>query len=263
MKTTEFKNNFALQLSEPFSWRLSWHKVSLLSLLLVCSLTLFASRTYADNQQNTVSELSISAAEQLLQQLALMPSLHVRFKQRLLGNKGETLDESQGRLLWMRPDFFRWDISQPYEQSIVVKHSKQYQYDKDLEQLTVQQLDEQAIALPSILLANDTAQLNQHFTVRKLQSDSALEATTLKENHARAQALSSQLTAYELKPVEANAEILAFILWFDKKQLSSIHLLDSLQQISEFTLEHVLDAQLDQTDFEFALEPDVEVIELN
>ena len=86
-------------------------------------------------------------------------SARARFAQMVLDKDLKPLQQAQGVMQFARPGRFRWDYSKPYEQTIVGDGEKLWIYDKDLNQVTVRNLDKAIGASPAALLSgrNDLA----------------------------------------------------------------------------------------------------------
>ncbi len=208
-----------------------------------------------ENQENTVVELvdtaspTSSAGQRLLDQLNTLQDLNASFVQTVRDAKGVVVDESRGRFLWKRPRLFRWDIEQPFAQSIVIKNDEQYQYDADLEQLTIQPLDSNAATLPNILLASDETALNKNYRVRTIERRAATEF---------GDAGSSEL--FSISPRQVNAELETILLEFKRGALVSIDIVDSLQQTSRFELSPNGGDALSADDFEIVTAPGTVIV---
>jgi outer membrane lipoprotein carrier protein len=100
-------------------------------------------------------------AEQFLQGLE---GLQAQFKQTLSDRTGQVTDESSGTLAIKRPNRFRWDYRDPYEQVIVSDGTRVWVYDSDLEQVTVRKLDVALSSTPAMLLSGD-GELTANFNV--------------------------------------------------------------------------------------------------
>lgn len=78
-------------------------------------------------------------------------------------NKGT----QSGNFSFERPGRFVWDITKPYEQKVVSDGQKVYQYDPDLAQVTIRNIQDSVGASPaSILFGNND--LDDNFTVKVL-----------------------------------------------------------------------------------------------
>jgi outer membrane lipoprotein carrier protein len=100
-------------------------------------------------------------AEQFLQGLQ---GLQAEFRQRLTDRTGKVTDESSGTLAIKRPNRFRWDYRDPYEQVIVSDGTRVWVYDSDLEQVTVRKLDAALSSTPAMLLSGEGA-LTDNFNI--------------------------------------------------------------------------------------------------
>lgn len=119
-------------------------------------------------------DLGKQKAEQFLQGL---DSLQAQFKQTLSDRAGQVTDESSGTLAIKRPNRFRWDYRDPYEQVIVADGTRVWVYDSDLEQVTVRKLDLALSSTPAMLLSGEGA-LEDNFTVvEATQRDKVLWVT--------------------------------------------------------------------------------------
>ena len=65
-----------------------------------------------------------------------------RFSQLSLDGSGTQLQETSGELALKRPGQFRWHTDAPMEQLLVSNGKKVWLYDPDLEQVTIQELDQ-------------------------------------------------------------------------------------------------------------------------
>jgi len=85
--------------------------------------------------------------------LGTLSTLSAQFVQVVQDRKGEVTDRASGTLSIARPDRFRWDYREPYEQTIVADGRKLWLYDPDLEQVTVRSLEQGLGATPAMLLS--------------------------------------------------------------------------------------------------------------
>lgn len=103
-----------------------------------------------------------------------LEGLQAQFDQVLTDRAGQVLDEARGSLAIKRPDRFRWDYRDPYEQVIVADGQRVWLYDPDLEQVTVRKLDETLSATPAMLLSGQGA-LDDNFTVTQSEQDGGVQ----------------------------------------------------------------------------------------
>jgi len=94
------------------------------------------------------------AGDQLEEYFASLNSFHADFTQTVVDSNGRELQQSQGTVWIQRPGNFRWDYRTPYRQQIVADGQRLWTFDEDLEQATVQQIDEALSSTPAMLLSS-------------------------------------------------------------------------------------------------------------
>src|SRR5687768_14553364 len=123
---------------------------------LVCSLLLAGMDAHGANAADGKQR-----AEQFLEGLE---GLQAQFTQKLTDSSGQVTDESRGTLAIKRPNRFRWDYRDPYEQVIVSDGTRVWMYDSDLDQVTVRKLDTALSSTPAMLLSGKGA-LTDNFNI--------------------------------------------------------------------------------------------------
>ncbi len=103
-----------------------------------------------------------------------LDGLQAEFKQVLTDRNGQPIDEASGTLAISRPDRFRWDYREPYQQVIVADGARVWIYDTDLEQVTVRKLDETLSATPAMLLSGRSS-LSDNFAVTQTTQEGSVE----------------------------------------------------------------------------------------
>ena len=103
-----------------------------------------------------------------------LDGLQAQFKQILTDRNGRSIDEASGTLAISRPDRFRWDYREPYQQVIVADGARIWIYDSDLEQVTVRKLDETLSATPAMLLSGRSS-LADNFNVTQVAQEGTVE----------------------------------------------------------------------------------------
>ena len=88
-----------------------------------------------------------------------------RFSQLSLDGSGTQLQETSGELALKRPGQFRWHTDAPMEQLLVSNGKKVWLYDPDLEQVTIQELDQRLTHTPALLLSGDVSTISENFEV--------------------------------------------------------------------------------------------------
>ena len=85
--------------------------------------------------------------------LAGVKTLSASFVQVVRDREGRITERATGSLVIARPDRFRWDYRDPYEQVIVADGQRLWLYDSDLQQVTVRGLEEGLGSTPAMLLS--------------------------------------------------------------------------------------------------------------
>ena len=126
---------------------------SLCSILFVLGLCLSSHALYAQ-----------SAPDQLRNFVQAVQSATGDFSQFTVGPQGQTKPAQTGRFSFRRPGQFNWEVLKPYAQQIVSDGQQIYQYDPDLNQVTVRKVDQAIGASPAASLFGSGA-LDQAFSV--------------------------------------------------------------------------------------------------
>ena len=86
------------------------------------------------------------------------------FEQTVVNAQRRSTQASSGTFAFARPGKFRWSYDKPFQQLIVGDGSRVWVYDKDLNQVTVRELDAALGSTPAALLAGDNA-LERNFSL--------------------------------------------------------------------------------------------------
>jgi len=111
--------------------------------------------------------LAAGAQEQLRAFVGAVQAATGSFSQSTVGAQGRTQPAQQGTFAFQRPGKFNWLVRQPYEQRIVSDGKQVFQYDPDLAQVTVRQVDQAIGASPAAILFG-SGDLEQAFDVSAL-----------------------------------------------------------------------------------------------
>lgn len=191
----------------------------------------------------TVVAHAKDGVEALNAQLNKMQSLSAQFKQVVLDSKGALLQDVSGSMQVKRPKQFSWITKDPYPQTIISDGEFVWIYDEDLEQVTVQNLDERAGNTPAMLLSGDPAKISDHFTV----SSEIM--------------VSGNVIRFTLKPKADEALFETMKVTFEGDLLKEMDLVDSLGQKTAISFEDVkLNPDLPAKTFEFVPPKGVDVI---
>lgn len=101
-------------------------------------------------------------------------SFSARFKQVVLDESQNPIQESSGTLWIERPNKFRWNYETPYKQQIVADGKRIWVYDPGLQQVTVRTLSGGLGDTPAMLLAGK-GRLDDSFAIKPLESQDSME----------------------------------------------------------------------------------------
>ena len=104
-------------------------------------------------------------AAALRELLAPMREYAAQFEQVVIDARGRSVQTATGTMRLQRPGRFRWEVVEPYSQLVVTDGTTVYVFDADLEQVTVQPLDETLQGTPARLLIGSMDALETTFVV--------------------------------------------------------------------------------------------------
>ena len=150
----------------------TWTKGLLSSVL--CALCLLGSEATA-----------ASAQEQLQSFVSKVQAATGQFSQYTVGAQGQTKPAQSGQFAFQRPGRFKWDVVKPYAQQIVSDGQQLFQFDPDLNQVTVRKVD-QAIGSSPAAIRFGSGSLEQSFTVTALKDKDGLSWLRAKPRNGEA-----------------------------------------------------------------------------
>jgi outer membrane lipoprotein carrier protein len=170
-----------------------------------------------------------------------LQGLQAQFHQVLTDRSGRPIDEASGVLAIRRPDRFRWDYRDPYEQVIVADGSRVWLYDRDLEQVTVRKLDDTLSATPAMLLSGE-GNLEDNFTVTGVAKEGSVDWV-------------------QMTPKRSDTDFKSVRLGFEGQTLRFMELADKLGQTTQLEFTQVeRNPVLDPSRFTFSVPPGADVI---
>ncbi len=200
--------------------------------LTACCL-LFAALNMAQAEDATVT---------LRNKLQAMDSFAANFEQTLFDENDQELQRSQGSAKLKRPGQLYWETRSPYENLMIADNKTLWRYDIDLEQVTKQPLDKNISQTPALLLSGEVANIDENFSVRKTTQ-------------------SGGATTFILEPKRANSLIKQLQFTFAAGAISSMRIVDDLQQRTDITFSDVVvNAEIDAKVFKFEVPPGVDVL---
>lgn len=108
-----------------------------------------------------------TAADRLGRALKNLDNLTADFKQTVLDDNKQLVQQSSGKLAIQRPGKFSWIYTTPYEQQIVADGSELWIYDVDLDQVTVKPMSSGLASAPIMILMKQT-DITEEFSVNEV-----------------------------------------------------------------------------------------------
>lgn len=97
-------------------------------------------------------------------------SFSADFSQSVVDSRGVVLENIKGKTSFKKPNLFKWNVQEPYEQSTVLKEEYVYIFEPELAQLTIQKLDDQGGPNLALLLSSGGTVLLDDFIIREEES---------------------------------------------------------------------------------------------
>ncbi|MGM3388129.1 outer membrane lipoprotein chaperone LolA [Stutzerimonas stutzeri] len=117
------------------------------------------------------------STKRLTELLQRAETLTGSFSQLSLDGSGTQLQETSGEMALKRPGQFRWHTDEPMEQLLVSDGKKVWLYDPDLEQVTIQTLDQRLTHTPALLLSGDVSAISENFEVSHKEAGGVVDFT--------------------------------------------------------------------------------------
>lgn len=165
-----------------------------------------------------------------------------RFSQLSLDAGGTQLQETSGELALKRPGQFRWHTDEPMEQLLVSNGEKVWLYDPDLEQVTIQKLDQRLTHTPALLLSGDVSQIRENFDIDYKEGGNVVD--------------------FILKPKAKDSLFDSLRLSFRNRVLNDMQLIDSIGQRTNILFLNVkMNEPVDDGLFSFDIPQGADVIQ--
>ncbi|WP_119343564.1 outer membrane lipoprotein chaperone LolA [Facilibium subflavum] len=124
-----------------------------------------------DSQQKVTQKLTKAQAS-FFARLSAFKSMHADFDQVLKNPNQGLKQESSGQIWVSKPSYFKWQVVQPNKQLLVSNGDKLWNYDEDLEQVSVQSVPKEVSQAPYLLLLTGKPEtLQKLFTIIALDKD--------------------------------------------------------------------------------------------
>jgi len=174
----------------------------------------------------------------LAEKLVQLSTFSGDFRQTLIDDQGEVLQESTGVFFLERPGYFHWETIAPFPQLLVSDLASIWLYDPDLEQVTVRPYDESVSQTPALLLSGDVSKMSASYDVVQTADNQ-----------------------FSLTPKNQQELFTQLMVEFAEGQLVSMSLQDSLGQTTTFTfLNGIYNQPIPSELFQFIPPEDTDVI---
>lgn len=182
------------------------------------------------------------AAERLTQLLEPLKTYSADFDQQVVDSSGAgSLQNAKGHMWLSRPGKFRWEVSDPYRQTVVSDGAQVYLYDPDLEQVTIRPLDQRVTHTPALLLSGQASELTANYGVSRRQQGTS--------------------EIFTLSPKAPDTLFEELEMTFNSERLAGLELTDSTGQRTAITFRKVENnPSIDADRFEFHIPSGADVI---
>jgi outer membrane lipoprotein carrier protein len=118
----------------------------------------------------TASQNKETAAASLHRILDKSKTLQADFTQTITKENGKVVQRSSGVMKILRPGKFLWKVSSPNPQTIIANGNTLWDYDPDLEQVTIRTWDAAQARSPAALLSSNNQKLISRYTISQKKS---------------------------------------------------------------------------------------------
>lgn len=190
-----------------------------------------------------------TSLQKLLQPL---DNLQGKFSQQQFDTDGELLQQSEGDFALQRPGKFSWHTALPFEQQLISNGQRLWLYDPDLEQVSIQTIDDNLQQTPALILSGNAEQLSANFEIVETSVEGKADFDVKKNTQNR---------EFLLLPRQTDPVFERLILVFKGGVLSDLNVHDSLGQLTQFKLLNVIaNTKMAAAQFEFEIPAGTEVI---
>lgn len=159
------------------------------------------------------------AAQRLSAALKNLDNISAEFKQTLLDEDKNIVQQSHGTLALQRPGKFAWIYTEPFEQHIIGDGSELWIYDVELEQVTVKPMDEGISNAPIMILMKQTG-VSKQFDVSEVGQR-------------------KYLYWVELKPHASDLEYSSIFIGLEDDNVRAMELQDQFGQSTQIVFENM------------------------
>lgn len=180
-------------------------KKCILQTILIGTLCLFNATSYAVTPESELKSL-----------LTNIKSMQANFSQKVYSETKKLLNTYAGNMEFKKPSSFRWEVTNPDQSLLVTNGVKLWNYDPDLEQVTIQQYNTNKEITPLSFVLDDPNNLSTNFNIEPLQK-----------------------SCYKLTPKQENSNFVNIEVCFANKNIATVNILDHMGQNSKFEFSQV------------------------
>jgi outer membrane lipoprotein carrier protein len=186
--------------------------------------------------------LAKDASDRLQDYLKEMNAYSANFVQTTHDAKGNLQQQGEGRFVLEQPGRFRWVVKQPFPQTVVSDGESVWVYDPDLEQVSIDHVDERAAKTPAVLLTGSTEEIKRYYRISSSRD-------SLKET-------------FILNPKDEGSLFTMLVLNFVDEELVEMQIEDSLGQFTKIAFTDVtVNPELEASVFSVAFPDYVDVLD--
>lgn len=153
---------------------------------------------------------------QLQTLLVKINTMQASFTQTVFSENNKILQTYNGSMEFKKPNLFRWEVAKPDASLLVTDGKKLWNYDVDLEQVTVQPYTTDREITPLSFVLEDGTQLNKNFTVEQMPN-----------------------SCFKLTPKQETQNFINVAVCFNNSLIKSLTIVDHLGQNSVFEFSQV------------------------
>ena len=183
-----------------------------------------------------------AASQALARRLESYRTFTADFSQVVVSQNGKEVQKTTGKLKAKRPGLFFWHADPPLEQYIVADGKVVKVYDPDLEQVTIQKMDQRLSSTPALLLSGNVKGLDKAYRITE-------------------QGQAGKSARFKLVPRNPDSLFEWLELRFQDGTLQEMRLKDSLGQRSRLRFSHIrINKPVSEQAFKLNLPKGVDVI---
>lgn len=173
--------------------------------------------------------------------LSNLNSFEANFVQEVKDFSNQIIDESSGKVIFLKPNFFRWTYQVPSENEIISDGEFLYLYDPDLKQVIESRLGGQLNMSPAMLLVSEN--IHEFFNTRLLNnSQNIMEFVAQPKN-------------------DESAFFKQVIFIFNNNQLNIMKVLDNFDNLTTIKFHKIIqNKDINEAKFLFNYPDDIDVI---